>query len=116
MLRPSGRVSLLALAATISGCGSDKTPTQLQPPPPPVTFLTFGTVSPGDAHTCGITTDGTSYCWGDNSDGQLGDGTTSDRSTPAAVPGGLSFITVGAGYRHTCGVTNAGAPYCWGRN
>src|SRR2546428_10894874 len=91
-----------ALAASIIGCDREKIPTQppSPPSPPPLTFLTFVAVSPGDVHTCGVTTDGNGYCWGDNSDGQLGDGTTSDRSTPARGAGGLSFIIADARCRH----------------
>ena len=66
--------------------------------------------------SCGVTTSGEAYCWGLNSSGQLGDGTTTSRLTPVAVAGGLEFGSVSAGNRHTCGVTTGGEAYCWGVN
>jgi len=105
---------VLALTAGISGC--EQNPTLPTPPPAPPSFLTFGAVSPGDEHTCGITTDGSAYCWGDNVDGQLGNGTAADWVKPARVAagGGLHFMSVDAGFRHTCAITTDGAAYCWG--
>src|SRR5207247_1488086 len=78
----------------------------------------FAAVSAGGLHTCGLTAAGVAYCWGYNGFGQLGDGTTTDRSTPVlvAAPAGVSFAAVSAGLRHTCGLTAAGAAYCWGWN
>ena len=78
--------------------------------------LSFGSVSAGGSHTCGVTAEGDAYCWGSNSFGQLGDGTTTDRSSPVLVGGGLSFATVSAGGSHTCGLTTASTAYCWGWN
>lgn len=49
--------------------------------------LTFATISTGYLHTCGVTTQGEAYCWGDNSEGELGDGSTTIRLTPVLVFG-----------------------------
>jgi alpha-tubulin suppressor-like RCC1 family protein len=72
----------------------------------------------GFYHTCGLTSGGAAYCWGWNSNGQLGDGTTTDRLTPTPVAGGLTFTSLapGGGFGHTCGLTSGGAAYCWGYN
>jgi alpha-tubulin suppressor-like RCC1 family protein len=76
----------------------------------------FATVSVGFWHACGVTADGAAYCWGWNEFGQLGDGTSTNRSTPVPVMGGQSFAAVSAGYYYTCGVTTGGSAYCWGDN
>lgn len=68
------------------------------------------------AHACGITDTGEAYCWGYNGGGQLGDGTTTNRSVPVAVVGGHRFTDIEAGVAHTCGVTTQGDIYCWGLN
>jgi alpha-tubulin suppressor-like RCC1 family protein len=69
----------------------------------------------GGRHTCALTTTGDAYCWGDNSRGQLGDGTTASRSTPRRVATVLKFRTLSLGWATTCGIT-ADATFCWGDN
>jgi len=80
--------------------------------------LTFASVSAGiGAHTCALTSESAAYCWGRNTNGQLGDATTNDRLVPTAVAGGLTFASISAtGNEHSCGVTTGGAGYCWGWN
>jgi alpha-tubulin suppressor-like RCC1 family protein len=78
--------------------------------------LTFGMVSTGAVHSCGVTIGGAAHCWGYNGQGRLGDGTTSRRSSPVAVVGGLTFGMLSTGGGHTCGITTEGAAYCWGDN
>jgi len=67
-------------------------------------------------HTCGMTLGGEAYCWGGNSSGQLGNGSTTDASTPVLVAGDLTFAMLTAGGGYSCGVTASGAAYCWGDN
>jgi alpha-tubulin suppressor-like RCC1 family protein len=78
--------------------------------------LTFTSLTAGFGHTCGLTPGGAAYCWGDNTSGQLGDGSMTRRFTPVAVAGGLTFASLTAGQLHTCGLTSGGAAYCWGDN
>ena len=47
--------------------------------------LVFASLAPGFFYTCGLTAAGGAYCWGSNQYGQLGDGTTTDRSVPVPV-------------------------------
>src|SRR6266851_5093539 len=77
-----------------------------------VSALTFATVSGGGDHTCGVTTGGAAYCWGNNGFGQLGTGTTTNSATPVAVAGALTFAAVSASTgSFTCGLTRGGAAY-----
>ena len=76
----------------------------------------FHAISAGSEFACGLTTAGAAYCWGGNGNGQLGEGTASDRAGPVAVTAGLVFHAISAGAGFACGLTTGGAAYCWGDN
>ena len=78
--------------------------------------LRFQTLDAGRNHTCAVTTASRAYCWGDNSVGQLGDGTRTPRFTPRLVAGGRLYRQVSASYFQSCGLTTTGRELCWGSN
>ncbi len=87
--------------------------------PTPVTGLPAGTLvalATGDRHSCAVVA-GAVYCWGNNGDGQLGNGEEVNQTQPVAVQGISDDVRmVGAGASHSCGLTTDGALYCWGGN
>ncbi len=81
--------------------------------------MTFSALSAGlGRHTCGLANAGAAYCWGENTYGALGDGTRTDRASPALASGSLTFTHVVAGgfLGHTCALSAGGTGYCWGEN
>jgi alpha-tubulin suppressor-like RCC1 family protein len=92
--------------------------TEARVEPTPVVGLPSAPVglAAGAVHTCALLADGTALCWGQNLHGQLGDGSTENRSRPTPVVGGLTFSALEAGGGVTCGVTAGGVQYCWGLN
>ncbi|MFA5593623.1 MAG: hypothetical protein WC989_09970 [Micavibrio sp.] len=79
----------------------------------------FISVSAGSLYTCALDAAGKAYCWGTNGSGQLGDGTTTSRTTPVLVANGAgpgTYKAIKAGGDHTCGLGTDDKAYCWGRN
>lgn len=74
-------------------------------------------ISAGGLHSCALNRNGRAFCWGFNDFGQLGDGTTVNKSAPVAVQTprrGMTDITTGE--RHSCAITRPGRVVCWGLN
>jgi alpha-tubulin suppressor-like RCC1 family protein len=91
-----------------------KVPTAVQQP----AGVTFTQLALGSISTCGLTSAGQAYCWGGNSNGQLGNGTTTASALPVAVsqPAGVTFTSIKAESAGVCGLDGNGQTWCWGRN
>ncbi|MBE7414192.1 MAG: hypothetical protein HS130_02735 [Deltaproteobacteria bacterium] len=72
-------------------------------------------ISAGGFHTCAVSGD-SAVCWGENSDGQLGNGGRLDSPFPVAVEGLSGPVEVSSGRAHTCALLPDGTVRCWGRN
>jgi alpha-tubulin suppressor-like RCC1 family protein len=93
----------------------DNTTNSLYPRSTPVTTFAGGTnwkqVAGGSAYTAAIKTDGTLWTWGQNTSGQLGNNTTTDRSTPVTTfAGGTNWKQVSGGNSHTTAITSGTDP------
>jgi alpha-tubulin suppressor-like RCC1 family protein len=86
----------------------------------PVTVVggitTWSQLSAGTNHSLGVTSTGIAYAWGRSNYGQLGQGGTTDRSSPVTVVGGITtWSQLSAGNYHCLGRTSAGIAYAWGK-
>ncbi len=68
----------------------------------------------GRFHSCARLSDGSIYCWGDNEHGELGDGTTTNRSYPVRAGDISTAISISAGEYHSCATLEDGTAMCWG--
>jgi len=68
-------------------------------------------------HACGIQSDHTLWCWGDNEAGKLGNDSTIDSNVPVqAAPPSADWQAVAPGFVHTCALKQNGTVWCWGRS
>ena len=87
----------------------------------PITTIAGGTnwkqVACGYYYTAAIKTDGTLWTWGQNNNGQLGDNTLTNRSSPVTTAaGGTNWKQVACGYYHTTAIKTDGTLWTWGYN
>ena len=94
--------SLVAIAPRIAGAVTTT--------PAPPTLASKG------GHSCAVVTGGVVSCWGENTNGELGDSTTQNRTTPVVARNLVGAESVAAGDHHTCAVTISGTVSCWGQN
>lgn len=107
------------------GCGGDSEERHDPPPPPGFPQAVRSPQPVGEAgdwaqvaaeyrDTCGIRQDGSLWCWGRNTTGQLGDGTTEWRGTPTRVGDATDWAAVEPGDHFTCARRRDGSVACWG--
>jgi alpha-tubulin suppressor-like RCC1 family protein len=95
------------------GIGSTS-PTRVTAPKPVANLDDAVQLAGGHYHGCALRAGGQVACWGYNARGQVGDGSTSDRSAAVAVSDLASATTVAAGFLHSCASVGAGSVMCWG--
>jgi alpha-tubulin suppressor-like RCC1 family protein len=82
--------------------------------PAPAAGTAWTAVALGNNHLCGMRSDGSLWCWGENTVGQVGDGTTTARTAPVQIGADAGWLSVAAGDDHTCAVRADGTLWCWG--
>ena len=83
---------------------------------PGAALTTVTSIAAGLSHNLARKGDGTVASWGYNANGQLGDNTTTQRTTPMTVPNLTGIIQVAAGYAHSLALKDDGTVWAWGRN
>jgi alpha-tubulin suppressor-like RCC1 family protein len=70
----------------------------------------------GGHDACGVTADGSLYCWGRNRNGQFANGSTLGSDVPVPVLPDHHVLSASLGWSHVCAVTTDGETWCWGTN
>jgi alpha-tubulin suppressor-like RCC1 family protein len=98
--------------------GNGDNTTDVSAPALPVAGLaSVAAIAAGGYHSCALMPNSTVQCWGRNTRGQLGDGSSSFwSSTPVAVSGMTAAVSVSGGFYHTCALLRDGTVQCWGEN
>jgi len=78
---------------------------------------TWSRVVVGGSTTCALDSTGATWCWGQNDQGEVGNGTTTTQTTPVqvAIVGPTTFTELALGKEHSCGLDGSGKIWCWGR-
>src|SRR5262249_13969241 len=93
------------------GQGGNNIPKALTDPSP------WRDVSSGNYHACGVKTDGSAYCWGNNGGGELGSDVGPSTLAPTRVGTESDWFTVAVSDSHSCGLRGSpgnGTLWCWG--
>jgi hypothetical protein len=102
----------------VAACGARtglETEAETSTPPPGAIITGILSISAGLDHTCALRSDGTVVCWGANTVGQLGDGTTNQLTNDPVVVSSLTdAVAISAGPDFTCAVRSGGTVVCWG--
>ena len=98
----------------IGSSDSGQHPVPVQPAPG-TTWKSI-TASNNSSHTIAVRNDGTLWSWGNNGNGQLGDGTTTQRTSPVMIGTESNWLAVAAGGVHTLALKTDGTLWSWGYN
>ena len=76
----------------------------------------FKEIAPGRFHSMAIDNNGDLWVWGENTNGQIGDGTKSDSLNPKKIKEGTTFTKISAGIYHSMAIDSNGNLWTWGYN
>ncbi|MCW1921278.1 choice-of-anchor D domain-containing protein [Luteolibacter arcticus] len=79
-------------------------------------FVAFEKVAARRERSHALRNDGTLWSWGDNMEGELGDGSGVDQHAPVQIGGSSDWADISAGYRHTIALKEDGTLWTWGDN
>jgi alpha-tubulin suppressor-like RCC1 family protein len=97
--------------------GDNSTTSRLSPVPIVGGFTDWVQISSAGRNSIGLRSNGTAWAWGSNSNGQLGDNTTTGKSSPVSVIGGFSdWSQLSTGGYHNVGIRTNGTAWSWGAN
>lgn len=109
----------ICLAIFISSCSKDDPKVvpepQPEPEPEPVEYY-WSAISTGQAHSLALSDEGKIYVWGDNTDGQLGNGTTAHVGRPTLLNSTKKWAKALTGYAHSLAIADDGTLWAWGLN
>jgi len=74
----------------------------------------FSAIVAEELTTCGLATDHTAWCWGNDFDGRLGDGGSDQQNVPVLVHSPVPLMSLAGGLHDACGLDASGVAYCWG--
>ncbi|APR84767.1 BNR repeat domain protein [Minicystis rosea] len=94
--------------------GDGTVSTRLSPTPMTGGISDWTTLEVGNNHSCALRQDGSVWCWGANTRGQIGDGTNTNATAPTAVSMAGPWTSVSAGVEFTCAVKADHTLWCWG--
>lgn len=99
-------------------CGPSVPRASVAVPIPLATSITFSHISVGALTACGLDASHRAFCWGDQSNGALGNGLDTSSIVPpaTALAGGLVFASLSEGVFGGCGLDGTGQAWCWGAN
>ena len=76
----------------------------------------FKEIEVGGFHTLALDNDNNLWAWGSNDHGQLGDGSTTKKTSPTKIETDITFVQLSSGYNHSAGIDNEGKLWTWGYN